>query len=193
VSQEKNASSSAALRESRHRAALLAAFHQGLGLSAVEILRDSKGVFIAVKNAGEGIAASEQIVLARWWCRRASDAERIVAAATRQIRRAESNGAGEQDEDRPISAAIAAVADRLGVPVYGDEVISGQAKAIIAGIEEQMERLQAAGELKAVNRSYRTYRMEASARGGKILSYADWINKYKENLVREIAATLRYS
>jgi hypothetical protein len=34
--------------------------------------------------------------------------------------------------------------------------------------------------------------MEASARGEKAAPYADWFNKYKAKLVRQLASALRY-
>jgi len=52
--------------------------------------------------------------------------------------------------------------------------------------------MQRAGQLKSVNTSYRAYRIEASARGEKAAPYADWFNKYKAKLVRELAAAMRY-
>jgi hypothetical protein len=34
--------------------------------------------------------------------------------------------------------------------------------------------------------------MEAAARGEKAVPYADWSSKYRANLVRQLAAALRY-
>lgn len=59
-------------------------------------------------------------------------------------------------------------------------------------MDEEIETLQRAGQLKSVNRSYRAHRIEASARGEKAAPYADWFNKYEANLVRQLAAALRY-
>jgi hypothetical protein len=71
-----------------------------------------------------------------------------------------------------------------------DEITTG-AMLVAARVDREIERMQRAGELKAVNRSYRDYRVAATARGEKILSYAVWLDRYKATLVREIAANLR--
>ena len=59
-------------------------------------------------------------------------------------------------------------------------------------MDEEIEALRGSREFKSVNQSYRTYRMEASARGEKVTPYAQWLNKYKANLVRQLANALRY-
>ena len=87
--------------------------------------------------------------------------------------------------------AIAAAAERLGIALYADDEVAADAAAIVARIDDEIGRLQQAGGLKSINRSYRTYRMESSARGERVMRYAEWINKYKENLVRQLAAALR--
>ena len=63
---------------------------------------------------------------------------------------------------------------------------------VVARVDEEIERLQRSGDLKSVNKSYRAYRLETSARGEKTLRYAEWMDKYRENLVRQLAAALRY-
>jgi len=82
---------------------------------------------------------------------------------------------------------------RLKVGLQTDCDLLAEADVVVARVDKEIERLQRSGELKSVNSSYRTYRMQASARGEKIIRYADWINKYKENMVRALAAALRYS
>ena len=62
---------------------------------------------------------------------------------------------------------------------------------VAARVAREIERMQRAGELKAVNASYRDYRLKAAARGEKILRYVDWMERYKATLIREIAANLR--
>ena len=51
--------------------------------------------------------------------------------------------------------------------------------------------MQRSGGLKSVNKSYRSYRLETSARGERVLPYATWLDRYKAGLVREVAANLR--
>ncbi len=69
--------------------------------------------------------------------------------------------------------------------------ICSDALTVVARVEGEIERMQRSGALKSVNGSYRNYRLQASARGERVLRYADWMIRYKANLVREIAANLR--
>ncbi len=75
--------------------------------------------------------------------------------------------------------------------LYTDEEIVAAATAAIARVNEEIERQLRAGELKSVNRSYKIYR--TTARGGMALPYAQWFNEYKANLVRQLAAALRFT
>ena len=92
-----------------------------------------------------------------------------------------------------MSAAVEAAAKRLRIGLYSDDEICADADGIIARVEEEIENLKSAGQLKSVNQSYRAYRLETSARGEKAAPYADWLNKYKADLVRELAAALRHA
>ncbi len=195
-------SPSATRRESKSRAALVAAYREGLGLAAVAVIRGPAGIRVAPDANGrpQSLAADEEVIAARWWCRRAEEAERVAAAATARLRRRESRDAASGvstvaafHAENDIFAAVEHAAKRLRIVLYADEEISREAERIIARVEDEIERLRQAGELKTVNRSYRAYRMEASAHGEKTLPYAEWFNKYKANLVRQLAAALWYS
>jgi len=72
-----------------------------------------------------------------------------------------------------------------------DEAIRRDALAVAARVDAEIARLCAAGGLKSVNKSYRQYRLDASARGERAMSYADWMDRYKADLIREVAANLR--
>jgi hypothetical protein len=69
--------------------------------------------------------------------------------------------------------------------------IRSDALIVAARVDAEIDRLQRAGGLKSVNKSYREYRLEASLRGERVRPYAAWLEAYKAELVREIAANLR--
>jgi len=192
VNATKTRQPTAARREAKSRAALVAAYREGLGLTAVAVVRNSVGVRIAVdKNGDDDLLAAADLVQARWWCRRAADAERVAAAATARLRPHESCDA--PDSILSAGEAIAAAAKRLNVALHADDDVLLEATEIIARVDQELATLQRAGELKSINRAYRTYRTEASARGERVAPYAEWLNKYKANLVCQLAATLRFS
>ena|GEM_PF-6925590 len=62
---------------------------------------------------------------------------------------------------------------------------------VAARVEAEIARLQANGGLKSVNASYRQYRLQASARGEPAIRYANWMQRYKADLIRQIAENLR--
>jgi hypothetical protein len=172
-----------------------------LGLAGLAVIHGAAGIQIAVVGEGRDQPAScvGDRVAAQWWCRRAADAQRVAVAATARLRRLESrDGAagrsaiGSSPSPSDTVAAIEHAARRLHVTLYSDEEISADAQRIITRVEEEIETMRRTGQLKSVNRSYQTSRMEASARGGKAAPYADWFNKYKANLVRQLATALRY-
>lgn len=196
-------SPAAARRQSKARAALVAAYRQGLGLAAVAVIRGAGGIRIAAIGLGgdAGPSAAQDTIEQQWWCRRAAEAERLAAAAMARWRRHESRAAAanpaasaaSHDLPAAIAAAVETAAQRLAIVAYSDQDIAREAEGIIARVEDEIEKLRQAGELKAINRAYRAHRMQASARGEKVLPYAEWLNKYKQNLVRQLAAALRYS
>jgi hypothetical protein len=189
----------AARREAKDRAALIAAYREGLGLAAIGVVQESTGPRIVAINQPHAQAANvSPDVSMRWWCRRAADAERIVASATRSLRRELKDISrpplgGSTRTPHAIFAAVESAARRLGVPLYSDTDIAADAERTIGRVEEEIENLKRAGELKSVNQSYRAYRLQASARGEKAAPYANWLNQYKANLVRELAAALRHA
>jgi hypothetical protein len=196
----------------REQAGLIAAFRRGLGLAGLAVIRTPQRIrFAAVGPDGVCAVAPDEMSEARFWCRRAADAERIVASASSKLLRqarddtrrctahpplAPSQPSGRAS-DPPTSfppeadQALMSAAVRFQVALYSNEEVVAEAMAAIARVEEELESLQRTGALKSVNRSYRTYRQDSSARGEKVVSYAGWFAKYKENLVRQLAAALR--
>ena len=197
----KDSATSVDNRESKACAALIAAYRDGLGLAAIAIICDATGARIATfGNASDcALSAGEQIET-RWWCRRSTDAARVVAAATARLRRNKSKHiapvpatTASSSSAQRAGAAIAAAAKQYGVTLYTDDETLAAAMAMIARVDEEIEQLQRTGELKSVNRSYRIYRTETTARGETALPYVKWLNEYKANLVRQLAAALRFS
>jgi hypothetical protein len=192
-------SAAAGRRAAKSRAMLQEAYREGLGLAGLAVVRSAGATCIIATGDGDQDAGQgARDIAASWWCRRAVDAARVAAAATARLRRLESQDAapGQPAADvdvspKDVAAAIAQAAKRLHVIPFTDQQISAEADKVIARVEEEIETLQRAGQLKSVNQSYRAYRMDAAARGQKAASYADWFNKYKAKLVHELAATLR--
>jgi hypothetical protein len=166
--------------------ALIAAYHDGLGLAAVTLVVDENGARLI--NAAEASLASGAPMQARWWCKSVQQAEWLVESTARLARTTQADGA---DAVSRLRGAINNAAKRLGIVLRSDDEIAGEAAAVIARLEAEIAAQQRAGSLKSVNRGYRDYRLQASARGEKVLRYADWMARYKAKLVREIAQNLR--
>jgi hypothetical protein len=201
VSASKDPAASVDRRESKARMALIAAYCEGLGLAAIALIRTATEIRAAAlgNDCLDSLPQGEKIET-RWWCRRSADAARVAAATLARLQRSESKGdasepvaADSSSSAQRASAAIAAAARQCGVTLYSDEETLAAAMAMVARVDEEIEQLQRAGDLKSVNRSYRIYRTETTARGETALSYARWLNEYKANLVRRLAAALRFS
>jgi hypothetical protein len=169
----------------------VASYRQGLGLAAIAVISDPHGIRIATGGQAEddniGATASLQ---ARWWCRRVSDADDIAAAVTARLRRRGAEMAA--DAASYAGEAVVRAAEQRNVDLRSDDDILAHATSAIARIDAELEQLRRAGDLRSVNKSYQTYRLEAAARGERVVPYAQWMLSYKENLVRQLAAALRY-
>lgn len=179
--------------DAKERAALAAAYREGLGLAAITVMHGPAGIHIAGGEAGAaGVSAAA--IDARWWCHNAADARRVAVAATARLQRRDRQDAAAATPAAvgDAATAIVAAARRLNVGLYTDDDVADEAARIIARVDEQIETLKRAGDMKSINRSYKNYRIEASARGDKVLPYAQWLNKYRHNLLRELATVFRY-
>lgn len=161
---------------------MTAAYRDGLGLAAVIAVQGADGTRIAALAPGSDDAPVIEQLLVRLWCRREAEAAYVAATAAKTLRRKPDGDAGE---------AIRAAVKKLGIIVQTDDELAGVAMTVAARIMLEMRKQQQSGELKSVNQAYRSYRLEASARGERALRYDAWMQHYRENLVRQIAATLR--
>jgi hypothetical protein len=124
----------------------------------------------------------------RWWCPRAYEARSIATAVAGRLR------SRETCDGAAISAcqAVVRAAKQRHVDLYSDEEILEQAVPAIARIDDELERLRRSGDLRPVNKSYQSYRRDTAAKGERVVPYAQWMLGYREELVRKLAATLRY-
>ncbi len=170
-------------------ARLVAAFREGFGLAAIAVIDGPDGIRVAAAAPGAEIAcAPTETVHCRWWCPRAFEAASIAAAAAARLH-------GRETRDGATLSACQAVvraAKQRHVDLHSDEEILDQAKTAIARIDDELERLRKSGDLRPVNKSYQSYRREAAAKGERVVPYAQWMLGYKAELVRKLAATLRY-
>jgi hypothetical protein len=188
----------------RECSGLVTAYREGLALAAIVVFDRSAGICIApaADNDSNSPSTIEQAA-ARWWCRSAAEAARIAAAAMARMNRRESRGSAPTRPVRSTAAAapvaavslavasVMATAKRLGVPLQTDDELADEAMNAAARVDAELEKLRNSGGLKSINKAYRSYRLETGARGERALRYDAWMRKYRENLVRQVAATLR--
>jgi hypothetical protein len=171
------------------RSRLVAAFREGFGLAAIAVIDGPDGVRVTAAAPGAEIAcAPAETVHCRWWCPRAHEAASIATAVAARLHSRETcDGAALS-----ICQAVVRAARQRNVDLLSDEEILEQATAVIARIDDELERLRQSGDLRPVNKSYQSYRRDAAVKGERIVPYAQWMLGYQEELVRKLAATLRY-
>lgn len=163
---------------------LIAAYREGLGLVAVTLVTGASGARL-ICAADEPALDDGAAVHACWWCASAQQAEWLTEAVARAIRHDDAKSAAR------LSRAVIDTAKRLGITLRPDAEIARAAVAVVARLDREITTQQRVGGLKSVNRGYRDYRLAASARGDKVLRYAEWMARYKAKLVREVAQNLR--
>jgi len=193
--------------ELRERLGLAAAYREGLGFAAVAVICGPAGIRICAAERGDqGPFAAAESVQARWWCRRATEAARVAAAARARLRRRESRNGGATPSPPALAgvaadaspavllacASVEAAAKRFNIVLRSDDEILDEAMNVVARVDAEMQKLQHSGGLKSINKAYRSYRLETSARGERVMRYDEWMRKYRENLVRKLASTLRF-
>jgi hypothetical protein len=171
------------------RSRLVAAFREGFGLAAIAVIDGPGGVRVAAAEPGaEIVCAAAETVHCRWWCPRAHEAASIATAVAARLHSRETGDGAALSACR----AVVRAAEQRNVDLHSDEEILEQATAVIARIDDELERLRQSGDLRPVNKSYQSYRRDAAVKGERIVPYAQWMLGYREELVRKLAATLRY-
>jgi hypothetical protein len=171
------------------RARLVAAFREGFGLAAIAVIDGPAGVRVAAAAPGAEITcAPAESVHCRWWCPRVFEATSIATAVAARLHIRETHDGAALS----ASQAVVRAAKQRNVDLHSDEEILEQATVAIARIDDELERLRQSGGLRPVNKSYQSYRRNTAAKGERVVPYAQWMLGYREELVRKLAATLRY-
>jgi hypothetical protein len=168
---------------------LITAYRDGLGLVPVILIAGESCARLLCSGEEPALTAGEA-AQARWWCKSAQQGEWLVQTAMRAAQRSDADPMSRYIAPH-LGRAVLNAAKRLGITLRSDEEIARDAVAVIARLEQEIAAQQRGGALKSVNRGYRDYRLAASARGEKVLRYADWMERYKAKLVRDIAHNLR--
>lgn len=58
-------------------------------------------------------------------------------------------------------------------------------------IEDRVKAMQTAGQLRTLNREYQAARIDAAKSGVGVMSYGDYLERYKIKMLYEIAAAAR--
>ena len=170
-------------------ARLVAAFREGFGLAAIAVIDGPDGVRVAAAEPGAEIAcAPAEAVYCRWWCSRPFEAASIATAVTARLHSRETCAGAAL----LACQSVVRVAKQRNVDLHSDAEMLEQATVAIARIDDELERLRQSGDLRSVNKSYQSYRRDAAAIGERVVPYAQWMLGYREELVRKLAATLRY-
>ena len=176
------------MRQEKTEPALVGIYREGLAAAAVLVITGPTANRILVADhQGEAVLGPGEAIHQRWWCRRQAEAEYLAETAARSLRRA------REASDRTVLACtcILRAAERLAIPLQSDQDLREEALRVIARLDLEIEKQQRSGVLKSVNTAYRQYRLDASARGERTMRYAEWMERYKTDLLREIAANLR--
>jgi hypothetical protein len=165
-----------------------------LALAPVHVVAKESGRPIRISTAREAAAAGHALTV---WC--TSDLWAIELAISARTKLAGS--AFERDADRrwidataeDARAVLDLVASEVGIVFFTAEKISQSAAEVMARVEIEFTRMQAAGELRALNRSYREYRLACNAAGSKAMHYTKWIAQKKARMFRSAVEVSRFT
>jgi len=88
-------------------------------------------------------------------------------------------------------AEITVAAHGLDMVLTDDIEVQARVAAVVADIERRVAAMQASGHLRGINADYRAARAEAARRGVPIMSYGEYLARYKIRMAREIGRVLR--
>jgi len=147
----------------------------GVGTVTVGLTRDPAG---KAKRLKRGRAK----MLAVAWLPTSADAA-AMARAIRFDRRSPTPAIAR--------AALTVAAQALDMVLTEDAEVQARVAAVVGDIDRRVAAMQASGHLRGLNADYRAARAEASRRGVPIMSYGEYLARYKIRMAREIGRALR--
>jgi hypothetical protein len=87
-----------------------------------------------------------------------------------------------------VVARIARAGVALGAPAYALEALRRAAEDAIARVNAQIFDAQHNGDLKQLNKQYKSYRLGQKAKGERAMSYSSFLAQFSATLVRGVAA-----
>jgi hypothetical protein len=90
-----------------------------------------------------------------------------------------------------VKAELPRLARDARVTLTEDRVVQARAAAVVKDIDRRVAGMQAAGQLRGLNREYRAAQEDAVKRGVPIQSYGDHLERYKIRMLYELAEAMR--
>jgi hypothetical protein len=147
------------------------------------MIRFGRDVDAAVERASAKIGAPAELKATRW-CSRNRDAKRIVVTCNAELARV-----GGGWTALIALKAVEIVAKDFGVTLQTDVSVRERAEAAVRAVELQLETMKRSGQLRAVTRAYKEYRLARAAAGQGAQPWSAWFANYKVRLVRTAAHT----
>lgn len=119
-----------------------------------------------------------------YWLGSSEAARKVIAAACAAMPGLDRGIIGSAPT---VKAAVVNAAKAAAVTLTDDATVQARAAAVAADIEDRVKAMQSSGQLRGLNAEYRAAREEAAKRGVAILSYGDYLERYKIRLLYQIA------
>lgn len=123
-----------------------------------------------------------------YWLGSSAAATRLIHAACEAFPGIDKGAAGNP---ATVKAALVDLARAARVTLTDDATVQARAAAVARDIEDRVKAMQTAGQLRGLNAKYRSAREDAAKRGVSIMSYGDYLERYKIKMLYEIAAAAR--
>jgi hypothetical protein len=170
---------------------LLKVFVDSLEMTAVCVIARPDRQAVMIRAARDPSALVERVGADIYWTRwaRPDHSRMIVDDTNAQLPKLHGRWLGVTPA--VASKAVEIVAGELGAQLTTDVDLQERAAAAVRLVEMQIECMKASGELRAVTRAYRAYRLARAAEGRAAQSWCAWFANWKAQMVRAAAVAVR--